>query len=341
MVSDTYSAQLIARCRALSPGIDEYFAEERYRSELDPEDEVTPQYLLDAAISLVMDRLRDMGIESNLSVGELLDSSYDLETMFYLASKFDADNYMRVLKCFDEQQMFEYSSMLENIDLAEDYLYDISDFFNQLMPTDVGWEYISRSTDRWCSTDEFVTHIAQIQMKVEVNKDPIKITIEDDQLEIVKRFLEVMSERDQKVRAYVAYIFDRFRGMLNREKLMRMVKKYDKEKLHPDKIILFAKWNAMTKEQKDSLGAIPQFLDEHHHHDNHHIEYWEADKGKHEITAEIAVMIVISLILDNLPASKLFKELSRYENIASEQMLMFMHTLCKEVPWKQLTGEVA
>lgn len=337
MILDAYSNQLIARCRALSPGIDAYFSEERYREELDPEDEITPQYLVDAAISLVMDKLRDIGIISNFSVGEILDNAFDMEVMFYLASKFDANNYYNLLSCFDDKEMSEYTAMLENISYPEDYLFDLSDYFNQLFPLDVGWEYISRSTDRWGSTMDFVTHIANIQLKIEVNRDSVKAPVGDTDVAIVKRFIEVMDERDKKVKIYVDYLLEKYGKYLNADKLRNMVRKYDREKLESDKILLFAKWNALPEEEKLRIGT-PTFLNNHHLHTNHHIEYWETHKGI-DLTPEIAVMIVISLVLDNLPASKMNEELRRYQPIATLPVYGFMMTIAFDTKWKELVGE--
>lgn len=340
MQPDPYIEQLIFRCRAVSPGINDYFEEQRYITEVENIEEITPQYLLNTAITLVLDLLEEIGISSNFSVEELLDSSADLETMFYLAHKFDPDNYYRVLKSFDEQQLSEYNAMIENINLPEDYLFEIAAYFNELFPTDIAWEYINRGTEYWYSTDALVSHLVNIQLKMEINTDPNPIPIQEDELGMVQQFLAVMTEREQKVTAYVAYILDRFTGMLNKTKLMRLVKQYDKEKLHPDTILLFSKWNSLSKEEKERIGE-PGFLQQHHLKDDHHIEHWEHLKKMNqlvELTNEVAVMIVISLILDELPEAKMKKELERYQGIASEQTYRFMWDLYRQVPWTALLG---
>ncbi len=340
MQLDPYIEQLILRCRAVSPGINDYFEEQRYLTEVENVEEITPQYLLNTAITLVLDLLEEIGISSNFSVEELLDSSVDLETMFYLAYKFDSDNYYRVLKSFDEQQLSEYNAMIENIDLPEDYLFEIASYFNELFPTDIAWEYINRGTEYWYSTDALVSHLVNIQLKMEVNTDPNPIPIQEDQLNMVQKFLEVMCEREQKVTVYVNYILDHFTGLLNKTKLIRLVKQYDKEKLNPDTVLLFAKWNALSKEAKEKIGE-PGFLQQHHLKDDHHIEHWEHLKETNrlvELTNEVAVMIVISLILDDLPEDKMKTELERYQDIAPKQTYQFMWDLYRNVPWITLMG---
>lgn len=340
MQFDPYIEQLIFRCRAVSPGINDYFEEQRYITEVGEIEEITPQYLLNTAITLVLDLLEEIGIHSNFSVEELLDSSADLETMFYLAHKFDSDNYYRVLKSFDEQQLSEYNAMIENIDLPEDYLFEIAAYFNELFPTDIAWEYINRGTEYWYSTDDLVSHLVNIQLRMEMNTDPNPIPIQEDELSMVKQFLEVMTEREQKVTAYVTYILDQFTGMLNKTKLMRLVKQYDKEKLHPDTVLLFAKWNALSKEEKEKIGE-PEFLQQHHLRDDHHIEHWEHLKKTHQLvglTNEVAVMIVISLILDELPEKKMYEEIARYKDIASDLTYQFMIDLYQKIPWTELMG---
>lgn len=340
MQLDAYMDQLISRCRAVTPGINDYFEEQRYITEVENIEEITPQYLLNTAITLVLEYLEEIGIDSNFSAEELLDSSVDLETMFYLAHKFDADNYYRMLKSFDEQQLAEYNAMIENIDLPEDYLFEIAAYFNNLFPVDIAWEYINRGTEFWFSTDALVSHLVNIQMRLEVNTDPNPIPIQENELDLVKRFLEVMTEREQKVTAYVNYILDYFGNVLNRSKLLKLVKQYDKEKLHPDTILLFSKWNALSSEEKEKIGE-PDFLQQHHLKDDHHIEHWEDLKKKNQLvplTPEVAVMIVISLILDQLPEAKMKQELKRYEEIADVTTYKFMWTLWDKIPWTELLG---
>lgn len=340
MQFDPHTERLISRCRAVSPGINDYFEEQRYIAEVENIEEITPQYLLNTAISLVLDLLEEIGIDSNFSVEELLDSSVDLETMFYLAHKFDSDNYYRVLKSFDEHQLAEYNAMIENINLPEDYLFEIAAYFNELFPTDIGWEYINRGTEYWFSTDRLVGHLVGIQSKLEVNQDPNPIPIQEEDLPMVQEFLRVMMEREEKVTAYASYICEKFSGMVDRSKLNGMIRRYDKEKLHPDTILLFAKWNALPKEEKEKIGE-PEFLKNHHLHDDHHIEHWEQLQKEHRLVPmshETAVMVVISLILDDLPDPKMRQELERYKTIADEVTYQFMWDLYQQVPWHQLMG---
>ena len=342
MVFDQRTEQLILRCRALSSGINDYFEEQRYLLETENPDEITPSYLLEAALSLVLDLLESIGITTKYTVDDLLDSSADLETMFYIASKFDADNYYRMLASFDAEQRSEYAATLENIDLPEDYFFELSSYFNDLFPLDIGWEYIVRGTDHWFSNSDFATHICNIQEKLELLEDDDTSTVPVEELPLVTRFLQVMSIREDKVKACVGYILEKFGGLLDKSKLNRMVKQYDKEKLHPDKILLFSKWNALTEEQKHQIGE-PNFLKLHHLSDDHHIEHWEDLKKKKQLVPllnETAVMIVISLILDDLPEEKMRKEIGRYRDIASPETFQFMWDLYRHVPWKTLLGSI-
>ena len=338
MVFDQRTEQLIFRCRAISPGINDYFEEQRYLLETDTPDEITPQYLLEAALSLVLDLLEGIGITTKFTVDDLLDSSSDLETMFYIANKFDADNYYRMLKSFDAEQRSEYAAILENIDLPEDYFFELSHYFSELFPLDIGWEYIVRSTDYWFSGEPFVSHICNIQMKLDLTEEDSTPPVPEEELPIITRFLEVMTERDHKVRAYVAYILDRYRALLRKPVLMKMVRQYDKEKLHPDTIMLFSKWNMLTEEQKKEIGE-PEFLQAHHLKDDHHIQHWERkDVDPSKISYETAVMIVISLILDQLPREEMMREIFRYQKLAPEHIFQFMLDLYQTTPWKELIG---
>lgn len=336
MQLDPGTEQLISRCRAVAPEINDFFEEQRYIADVENIEEITPQYLLNTAVGLVQDQLESEGIYSNYSTEEILGSPIDLETMFYLAAKFDYNNYYRTLKSFDAQLLSEYNAMIENVNLPEDYLFEIAAFFNDLFPLDIGWEYINRGTDHWYSTDALIPHLVNIHKRIELNEDPTPVPIQEDQLDMIQKFLQVMIERENRVSLYVQYIQDKWH-ILDKSKLAKLVKAYDKDKLHPDKVLLFAKWNMLDEETKEEMGE-PSFIKQHHLDNSHHIEHWEHHANSGELTHEIAVMIVISLVLDDLDKPKFLKELSRYEHIASADVLAFMHDLYEHVPWAQLTG---
>ena len=102
--------------------------------------------------------------------------------------------------------------------------------------------------------------------------------------------------------------------------------------------MLFSKWNVLTEEQKKEIGE-PEFLQAHHLKDDHHIQHWERkDVDPSKISYETAVMIVISLILDQLPREEMMREIFRYQKLAPEHIFQFMLDLYQTTPWKELIG---
>ena len=137
-----------------------------------------------------------------------------------------------------------------------------------LFPTDTSWEIVQRSIEYWYSTRNFSKHISALIAKVDVHTDPNTTPVTDDNVVEIAQLLEHMKERDSKVKLIIDYILRHVFG-LDATRLMKYVKEYDRDKLDPDKIALFAHYDATHPEEE------PDFVVEHHLNSPHHIEHWK------------------------------------------------------------------
>lgn len=328
----SYTDPVIEKCRYLSENINAYFDEKRYIAEVEQIEQVTPQFLRDLAISLLLDELSVIGIESSFVPSDLITSAIDMETAFYLRSKFDGTNFYKTLKALDEASYSEFSGINENITLAEDMLREFAEYFSEKFPLDVGWQYIARSMDHWTSTEAFVKHINAICIKLEHNTDPNKTSITESNLDEVSAFLNHMQAQAEELKTYFYYFVKNYSTSqypIDFAKLRTLIKKYDHDKLHPDILPFFASYHKEQPEEE------PSYVKHHHLTVNHHYEYWKLRNDRednHEIMEwEEAIMYILALVLDRLTEDEITKEintkLKALTNVVDEKVIYFLHEL--------------
>ena len=315
---ESYQQDIINRCKNLSSNINEYFNEEQYRVDVEQAEEITPDFLVKTAVDMVLEELKVIGIESNFDSIELINSPVDLEIMFYLRSKFDTVNFYNLLKALDESNVSALTQIIEDVELSEDMLIEITNFFSELLTKDVGWDYIARSLNHWFSTDEFTDHISTILDKLFNSTDPNKVYISDENIDVVKHFVEIMQERATRLELLANYILKQY-PFVSRSKLMILVNRYDKDKLDPNRIAYFA---AYTTQEHVEGETEPSFVYEHHKRTSHHIEYWREGVGfekNQKISVEHACMIVMSEMIENKSKSDIKKNAEMFKQFCDDK----------------------
>ena len=339
---DPMSINIVSRCCAASDNIRDFFLEERYLLSMDQNEEANEQVLSVTAVELVLDELSDIGVETSFTPEDILQSEIDKQVMFYLRKKLDKDNLYATIKSFNDEVYSEFCGVVENCQLAEDLFIELAEFMSATIPTDIPWEMIKRSTEYWFSTENFTKHISAIQAKVDLHVDRNASAVDDNNIDIIKEFMNRMMQRDQMLRKLISHIIRRTTD-LDTTKLMRLVDKYDKDKLKPDVLPLFAKYNAEHPDEE------PPYL--HHHHESvyHHLEYWQKRteeyeylelKGPYGPSREECVMIVVSFMLDGMTKDQMLKEVNKFEPHVMQDQLHFMKILADIDYEKVLKGEI-
>ena len=325
---NAFDIPIVKRCCDISPAINDYFLEERYVVEVEQNDLLTPNFLSILALNLLLDEVADIGIETDRTSEDLLLSPFDIDVLFYLREKLDKDNLYAFLKSLSDYKYSEFCGVVENCTTAEDLLIEMTDFMNNTIPTDVAWDLISRALDSWCSTEAFAKHVNAIQSKIDIHSDKNKTYINDDNVMQVANFLKKMKQRAETIKRVIMWI--EARKQVDRSILSSMLDTYDKDKLRPDLLPLFAQYDATHPEKE------PEYLKDHHLTIYHHYEYWEWRYNNREKvggftspTKEQYCMILGSLVLDGLRGDKMLSEVKKFEKFGGEGYEL-IYSLCTE-----------
>ncbi len=307
---DFSSSQIVQSCMDVSQNIKDYFDEERYLAEVDQPESLTPHLVEIMAVNLLLDELAQIGLETNQTAEEVVEYPTELNTVLDMRTAFDAEKFYQLLRSMSEEQFSEFKAVVEECSNPGDFLYEITDYCLAHFPIDERWENIHASAEHWWwSTDNFAKHINALIEKVERNSDPNKAVVDDSNISDVADFLLKFQQRKDQVKHFADYIINQHEWNLNVPYLLKMVDDYDKEKLDPKKLPLFANY----AKHKGDYETEPEFMKQHHAHTNHHLEYWEQDRDGLP-TNEDLVMIIVSLFLDNLSKEDIIKKMSYIVN---------------------------
>ena len=295
---DPTDTPIVQRCMAASPNINDYFVERRYIAELEQEECRTPQMLTSIAVNLMLDELGEMGIETNMSAADLLESPMDLGVLFDLRDLFDKDKLYAALKAMTPELYSEFESLIENITLPEDFLYEITDFFSAKTPNDERWTALQAVLDRWTSTASFSKHVVAVMDRVRLQSDPNKAAVDDTNLDAVQAYLLFLSGRINTLQTIADWLSDRIE-LVDWKTVGRYIRQYDWGTLDPDILPVFAEYHALTRGGQ----AIPPAVSRHRQEAWHHPEYWKTHKAVP--TKEQLVVIVLSAVVEKTSFEKL------------------------------------
>ena len=329
----TYEQEIVVKARQLSPNIDEYFANQMYKKFTGDEcsaEEVTDRYLLNVALELVFTEVKDMGIEADLNVDDFIENPSELSTLFAIREKFDFNNLYETLKNLSDKTFSSFQDAYESIQLPEDLYLELVPWFARLYPEDKQWRLLDLSVVRWYSTDAFGEHLSAIMKKLLEETDRNKAVVNDSNIASISKFLNLMKIRRDRITSYITDICNQY-PELNQDVLAKYIKNYDIQKLNNDQLPLFAAYNDIKPKEE------PPFLKQHHLEVDHHVEYWEDKWERHkkyqtpmpQYTKEIAVMLVVSLVLDDLSPRQMQSRIKPLEDIVDRDCYEFTKELTK------------
>ena len=340
---ETYEQDIIAKARYLSSSIDDYFANQEYKrfvAEDGGAGEINDRYLLNVALELLFSEVKEMGIEADLVVDDFLESPSELSTLFAIREKFDQENLYNTLKNLSDESFSSFQDAYESIQLPEDLYMELAPWFARLFSEDPQWRLIDMSVTRWYSTEDFGHHLTEIMTRLLEKTDRNKSVVTDENLNSISKFLHLMKIRRDTITIYIKEICKLYPDDLNKDVLAKMIRNYDIQKLNHDQLPLFATYNDLHPKEE------PPFLKKHHLEVDHHVEYWEGKWQNHKkyntpmprYTKEIAVMLVVSLVLDDLSPRQMMNRIAPLKDIVDRDTYEFTVELTKLPYNKYLRG---
>lgn len=300
-IAGTANEALILRCRECSSAINDYFEERMYLLEVEDIETVTPIFLRNKAVSLVLTELQSIGLVFN-SPADVLEDVFTLNLMFALRARFDRKYLSEMLRKLDEDIYTSFCTQIEQVELAEDLLLEVAYHLHDLLPLDEKWSLIAQGADVVMSDERLVSHLNAIVANIDTNFDRNHAVVTESNLDEISTFLKNTEQRQTIARSLAEDCLKHF-PEIDKIELIGEVDRYDYNKLTPDKLPLFAAYHEVLGEPE------PNFVKEHHRTTNHHLEYYKGRSGHPFPSKAVCVMIVISLWLDKLSREEMHSKI--------------------------------
>ena len=279
--------------RDISPTVDDYLTRELFEADYYDEEEgelaynYTAKDVLGACYSLVINELRDIGIHFAIDVDTLTRDIYTCGYVYLIRKFVDKPYLAKLLQATDT-----VNAVAKYVDTDERKPNLLEDIVNIVNITSHDYEltemaYILPQT----YTDElFTTYIKKV---ISTINTPDAIITKD--LTSVENYTKHIATLRQLAYRYTYAVI----GMLNLEpqldmsKISKLLRDYDRDKLQPDNIALYA-----TIDREDvptNLYATKKkYMDYHHENSPHHVEYWLADNPlKQRFTLDNLILLVV------------------------------------------------
>ncbi len=283
---------IIERCRYCSPSINDYFANEEYKHETEEREAINPRFLQNIAISLVQQELNDMGIIHSHDIADIIYSPIDTDLLIDLRTKFDMVTMSNILKKLNDEHLSDIRNIV-NDNLVEDILVELVQYFHILFPTDIVWESIAISSDFYYSSARLRDHMSAL-----LDKNISDDTISEQNIDVVKKFLEDIDQDRQNIEAilksYLAVC-----PSYSSKILISHARRYDDDKLQ--NIEAFA-----TKIISSDL------LEKHHIMNDHHFEYYYANQTI-PTREQVLFMTVAKFVSNKKDKAKTIEEIETFK----------------------------
>jgi hypothetical protein len=325
---------LIVRCKKLSPAANEYMENMMYLGDVEDSAEVTQAFLTQKAVSIIMAEVADIGIVSEFDIEDFVTDTANFEAMFAMRERLNNETLYEYFKSMTMEQWTVCCNILDDTQRDDDLLLNLIHYMAEISPLDLKIGQILQCSNHWVSNFRFRQHLDALRRKMD-NTDMNKTNVNDDNILEITEFLKLIQSRTEAVVKAVQYLLGIYTD-LNEEYMLQQAMKYDHDKLDPDKVHIFAKYNR----SKESFDGEPQCVSDHHRNVDHHIQYWMNRKKKDQVisaTREHCVFIMLSIRLDDLDISQAKAEIDKYKQMFPNNLVEFMYEILNK-HYDQLRG---
>lgn len=138
---------------------DQYLTNQ-YHNDSEVVDDIDSVYQFNVVLLLVLEELRDLGIEYVIDPEELFSDGYRVDTLYYLRRNFDKDYLSSVLKRVDSSVISTISSTIE--EEPSELLVKMLELFKRYLALDESWTYLYENEDMYTNNILFVSHVSAI-----------------------------------------------------------------------------------------------------------------------------------------------------------------------------------
>ena len=277
--------------RSISPTVDDYLERELYKLDYAEDGELNAEYspkdVLGLCYDIIIDELNAIGIHITIDTDTLVQDIYTCGYVYLIRKFVDKKYFAELLQATDmveavskymdtEGQKINLLEDLVNIVNIKAHDYELSEM-----------SYILPST---YTTKEFEDYIKSILTTINT---PDAIIVKD--LTLVKRYTDHISTLRHLAYRYTYTAIDllNLEHLIDRDKISKLLRDYDRDKIQPDTIAIYSLIDRETV-PANLYGTKKKYMDIHHASSPHHVEYWLSDNvNKQRFTVDNLILLVV------------------------------------------------
>lgn len=198
-IEDRYSQEVINTARTISTEVNNYLVEQRYFFET-PEDNLSPLWIRNRVLLILIDELSEIGIFFNRESDDLVDDVIMHQAIFFLTNKFNPDKLFDVIK-----DNVELVDLLREACGGSDAVTQVIEVMHNTYPLDEGWEYLYNRGVVIGSDEVFNTLMESIFERIDSYGEPsYEATYTPDQM---LSFLDYVNTRNATIEQMACSVF--------------------------------------------------------------------------------------------------------------------------------------
>ena len=310
-------AEQFADVRAISSTVAEYLSSELFKEDFGAYGDFTTEDVLKQCYVILLQELTEYGISFNLAEDELLADWYSAKHIYFLRAWLDSESQLQHLTT-NPEDIDRLATILSTDDLdPTEFLQSYTDYLQDKYPQEAYPRYLNYVVPMVTGDRRLLEHFKALL--AHLRDIDAAVTLPD--LQRAQRYLAKTQQlRDYATRAVNSLLqLPDIRQQANRNKLEKLLREYDRDKIAPATLKIFA-----TIDLDEVPPVLESYkkaqLDAHHARSPHHIEYWidPAKDPKPIPTLENLMLLVAHHYEPNTSPAEFWEEINHMLEVGAE-----------------------
>lgn len=258
--------------RSISDNVDDYLSRELYKDSFGYDTDYTPNDVLQECYTIVLQELRELGIQFTVDLDDLLHDWFTAKHIYYIRKIADAYELTQLCKKEDTKNFLD--TLLQAPEEESDIFVALVMHLAQKYPTEPMYRYVADFGECIQSTDRFVDHVKSILESLKTQD----LSVETPDIRLAKSYIAKIQGLRTFAEKATKMIIEgmQLQSSLNMKTIRKLLDEYDMDKLSPDALPLYSIIdNPEAETLYPNLGTFKEtMMQKHHERAYHHLEHW-------------------------------------------------------------------
>lgn len=291
--------------RSISDNVDDYLSRELFQDSFGVDSDYTMNDVLRECYVIVLQELRDLGIQFTMEIDDLLEDWYIAKHIYFIRQITDAYTLTKLCKEGDIKNKLE--TLLQAPEESEDIFSSLIGYLSEKYPDKLEYQYVNDFSSNIVSTERFCQHIRAI-----IDALAAQDAVPMPDITLAKSYIEKITGLRKFASTATYKIIEQLHlsTQIDKIKIKKLLDEYDMDKLSPDRIRLYSIIdNEAASDLYPQLGTFKETMMQlHHERAHHHLEHWIKYPNPHP-TVENLILLVAHCYEPGATAASFWEEI--------------------------------